>query len=79
MFLYSISVNTAVKIGICAEITRERQFFSKVYKGRNLMLFFEDGDLVVVGLFMGSCVRIKKQPTDAGCFLCSRVNLNRES
>lgn len=43
------------------------------------MLFFEDGDLVVVGLFMGSCVRIKKQPTDAGCFLCGRVNLNRES
>ncbi len=60
MFLYSISVNTAVKIGICAEITRGRHFFSKVYKGRNLMLFFEDGDLVVVGLFMGSCVRIKK-------------------
>lgn len=32
------------------------------------MLFFEGGDLVVVGLFMFNCVRIKKQPTDAGCF-----------
>ena len=60
MFLYSISVNTAVKIGICAEITRERQFFSKVYKGRNFNVFFDDGDLVVVGLFMFSYERIKK-------------------
>lgn len=33
------------------------------------MLFFEDGDLVVVGLFMGSCVRIKKTARFCGLFL----------
>ena len=32
------------------------------------MLYFDDGDLVEAGLFMFNCVRIKKQPTDAGCF-----------
>lgn len=43
------------------------------------MLFFEGGDLVVVGLFMFNCVRIKKQPVLRAVFLCNGGRINRES